>query len=77
LLWTQTTRASWLNSHIYAFTYTTPDQQHIVTSSKNSATTQQQLQSGPSVDTGPLRSSWTLICRQVRKERCTNRATRC
>jgi len=31
---------------------------NIVTSRKSSATTQQQLQSAPSVDTRPVRSSW-------------------
>ena len=64
-------------SHWCALSSTNSDQQHIATSSKSSAITQQQMQSGPSVDTRPLWSSWTLICRQVRKERCTNRATRC
>jgi len=41
-----------------ALSYTSPAYQQIVIPSKSSATTQQQLQSGPSVDTRPVRSSW-------------------
>ena len=59
-----------------ALSSATPDQHQIVTSSKSSATTQQQLQSGPSVDTRPLRSSWKLTSQQARKGRYTDRTTR-
>ena len=57
-------------SHRYALSSTSPDQQHIATSSKSSATTQQQLQSSPSVNTRPLRCFWTWTSRQTRKGRC-------
>ena len=59
-------------SHWCALSSTSPNQQHITSSSKCSATTQQQLQSGPSVDTRPLRSSWKWTSRHARKARCTN-----
>ena len=62
-------------SHWCAFSSTSHDQQHIATSSKSSATTQQQLQSGPTVDTHPLRNSWKWTRRNAYKARCTNRAT--
>ena len=56
---------------------TSPVQQQLVTSSKSSATIQQQLQMDPPLDTRPFWSSGKSTSRQARKERCTNRTTRC